>query len=174
MRMTASHRQMRGLEFTSLKSRSRPKMKLQLRRVIQIIIVVCLAFGGFVGLADSGFYSQHARSSPQWLRNGLIYEVFPRDFSPAGNLKGVTARLDDLNDLGVTVVWLMPLHPIGEKARKGQYGSPYSIKDYYAIDPHYGTVDDLKHLVTEAHARGMKVIMDLVANHTAWDSVMMA
>ena len=125
-------------------------------------------------MAEPALSSQHARSSPQWLRDGLIYEIFPRDFSPAGNLNGVTEQLDGLKDLGVTVLWLMPLHPIGEKARKGEYGSPYSIRDYYAIDPHYGTVDDLKHLVSEAHARGMKVIMDLVANHTAWDSVMMA
>ena len=149
-------------------------MKLQVRRLIQTTIVVAFVFGSLAGMADPGLSSRHARSSPQWLRDGLIYEVFPRDFSPAGNLNGVTARLDDLKDLGVTVVWLMPLHPIGEKARKGQYGSPYSIRDYYAIDPQYGTVDDLKHLVAEAHARGMKVIMDLVANHTAWDSVMMA
>lgn len=149
-------------------------MKLQLRRVIQIITAVCVAFGALVAHADPDFSTRHARSSPQWLRDGLIYEVFPRDFSPAGNLNGVTARLDELKDLGVTVVWLMPLHPIGEKGRKGDYGSPYSIRDYYAIDPHYGTVGDLKHLVAEAHARGMKVIMDLVADHTAWDSVMMA
>ena len=67
----------------------------------------------------------------------------------------------------------MPIHPIGEKFRKGEFGSPYSIRDYYAIDPNYGTVDDFKQLVAGAHQRGMKVIMDLVANHTAWDSVMM-
>ena len=67
----------------------------------------------------------------------------------------------------------MPIHPIGEKFRKGEFGSPYSIKDYYAVDPNYGTLDDFKKLVAGAHQRGMKVIMDLVANHTAWDSVMM-
>jgi glycosidase len=114
-----------------------------------------------------------ARAAPAWLRDGVLYEVFPRDFSPAGNLDGVTARLDELQDLGVTVLWPMPIHPIGEKCRKGQLGSPYSIKDYYAVDPNYGTVDDFKRLVAQAHRRNMKVIMDLVANHTAWDSVMM-
>ncbi len=98
---------------------------------------------------------------------------FPRDFSPAGDLNGVTARLDQLQNLGVTILWIMPIHPIGEKFRKGEYGSPYSVKDYYAIDPSYGTLDDFKRLVAEAHQRGMKVIMDLVADHTAWDSVMM-
>jgi glycosidase len=68
----------------------------------------------------------------------------------------------------------MPIQPIGKVARKGGVGSPYAISDYYAIDPLYGTPDDLKRLITEAHKRGQKVIMDLVADHTAWDSVMMA
>jgi cyclomaltodextrinase / maltogenic alpha-amylase / neopullulanase len=114
-----------------------------------------------------------ARPVPGWLRNGTIYEIFPRDFSAAGNLDGVTAKLDELHRLGVTVLWLMPVHPIGEKFRKGEFGSPYSVRDYYAIAPNYGTVEDLKKLVAGAHKRDMKVIMDLVANHTAWDSVMM-
>jgi len=114
-----------------------------------------------------------ARTSPDWLRNGVIYEIFPRDFSQAANLQGVTAKLDDMKKLGVNILWIMPIQPIGEKARKGEYGSPYSIRDYYAVNPDYGTLDDYKTLVAEAHKRGMKVIMDLVANHTAWDSVMM-
>ncbi len=114
-----------------------------------------------------------SRTSPTWLRDGVIYEIFPRDFSTAGTLNGVTARLDELKDLGVTILWTMPIHPIGEKFRKGDFGSPYSIRDYYAVDPHYGTLSDFKRLVAEAHKRNLKVIMDLVANHTAWDSVMM-
>jgi glycosidase len=114
-----------------------------------------------------------ARTPPAWLREGVIYEIFPRDFSTAGDLNGVTARLDQLKDLGVTILWTMPIHPIGEKFRKGEFGSPYSIKDYYAVDPHYGTAEDYKKLVAEAHKRHLRVIMDLVANHTAWDSVMM-
>lgn len=118
--------------------------------------------------------SAPARQSPDWLREGVIYEIFPRDFSPAGNLNGVTEKLDQLKALGVTVLWIMPIHPIGEKARKGDFGSPYSIRDYYAVDPAYGTLDDFKHLVAQAHQRQLKVIMDLVADHTAWDSVMMA
>jgi cyclomaltodextrinase / maltogenic alpha-amylase / neopullulanase len=113
-----------------------------------------------------------ARPSPDWLRSGTIYEIFPRDFSLAGNLGGVTAKLDELHGLGVNILWTMPIHPIGNKFRKGKFGSPYSVKDYYAVDPNYGTVSDYKQLVSEAHKRGMKVIMDLVADHTAWDSVM--
>jgi glycosidase len=115
-----------------------------------------------------------ARTAPDWLRNGIIYEIFPRDFSEEGNFNGITARLDELKDLGVNILWLMPIHPIGEKFRKGSYGSPYAVRDYYAINPDYGTKDDLKRLVSEAHRRGLKVIMDIVANHTAWDSVLMA
>lgn len=123
--------------------------------------------------AESDLSNVVARPAPDWLRSATIYEIFPRHFSAAGNLSGVTARLDALHDLGVTVLWTMPIHPIGEKFRKGDFGSPYSIRDYYAIDPNYGTMDDFKKLVAGAHQRGMKVIIDVVANHTAWDSVMM-
>ena len=123
--------------------------------------------------ADADVSAASARTSPDWLRAGTIYEIYPRDFSAAGNLNGVTAKLDELHSLGVNILWTMPIHPIGEKFRKGEFGSPYSIKDYYAVDPNYGTLDDFKKLVAGAHQRGMKVIMDVVANHTAWDSVMM-
>ena len=126
-----------------------------------------------VSRAESDVSGLPARQSPEWLRAGTIYEIYPRDFSVAGNLAGVTAKLDELHDLGVTILWTMPIHPIGEKFRKGDFGSPYSIKDYYAVDPNYGTLEDYKKLVAGAHQRGMKVIMDIVANHTAWDSVMM-
>lgn len=118
--------------------------------------------------------AQVARSAPQWARDGVVYEIFPRNFSPEGNFNGITARLDELKDLGVNVLWLMPIHPLGEKLRKGTLGSPYAIRDYYAINPDYGTEADLKRLVSEAHKRGLKVIIDVVANHTAWDSVLMA
>jgi cyclomaltodextrinase len=148
-------------------------MKINFLRKIPAAFAIVLMIGSMRARAESDVSGTAARPSPDWLRNGTIYEIFPRDFSPAGNLDGVTAKLDELHGLGVTVLWLMPIHPIGEKFRKGEFGSPYSIKDYYAIDPNYGTVDDFKKLVAGAHQRGMKVIMDLVANHTAWDSVMM-
>jgi len=119
------------------------------------------------GLVRSG-------SAPDWLRSGVIYEVFPRAFSAEGNLNGVTAGLDRLKALGVTVVWLMPIHPVGQLKKLGTDGSPYAVRDYYAIAPEYGTEEDLRHLVEEAHRRGMKVILDMVADHTAFDSVMMA
>lgn len=136
-------------------------------------LAVILALLSTGAQADPDVSAMAARPSPDWLRSGTVYEIFPREFSAAGNLAGITARLDDLHNLGVNILWLMPIHPIGQKARKGEFGSPYSIRDYYTIDPNYGTVDDFRKLVAGAHQRGMKVIMDLVANHTAWDSVMM-
>jgi glycosidase len=146
-------------------------VKLKAGRKLVLVLAVLLLAPGFARAGDPA--KQTARIPPAWLRDGVIYEIFPRDFSAAGNLNGVTAKLDQLKNLGVTVLWIMPIHPIGEKCRKGDFGSPYSIRDYYAVDPNYGTVDDFKNLVAGAHQRGLKVIMDLVANHTAWDSVLM-
>jgi glycosidase len=117
--------------------------------------------------------NEKARSSTDWLRDGVIYEIYPRAFSPQGNFDGITAQLDNLQKLGVTILWLMPIHPIGQEKKKGTIGSPYAVRDYYAINPDYGTKEDLRRLISEAHRLGMKVIIDIVANHTSWDSVLM-
>ena len=130
--------------------------------------MLLLAFG------TTEMTAQEVRASPEWLRSGVIYQIFPREFSAEGTLNGVAARLDELHQLGVNILWLMPIHPSGQVKKKGTLGSAYSVKDYYAIDPSLGTKDDLRRLVKEAHKRDMKVIIDIVANHTAWDSVMMA
>lgn len=132
--------------------------------------------GGFVvalWALSSVLAQQTARPVRDWVRDGVIYEIYPRAFSQQGNFDAITARLDELKDLGVTILWLMPIHPIGQEKKKGTIGSPYAVRDYYAINPDYGTSDDLKRLVREAHARGLKVIIDIVANHTSWDSVLM-
>jgi cyclomaltodextrinase / maltogenic alpha-amylase / neopullulanase len=123
--------------------------------------------------AASNVASEVARPVPGWVDDGVIYEIFPRDFSPEGNLNGITARLDDLKNLGVTIIWLMPIHPVGQEGKKGTLGSPYAVRDYYSINTDYGTKEDLHRLIAEAHHRGMRVILDMVANHTAWDSVLM-
>ncbi len=108
------------------------------------------------------------------MRSAVVYEVNTRNFTARGDFAGVTARLEEIARLGATIIWLMPVHPIGVLRRKGTYGSPYSVRDYYGIDPSFGTADDLKQLIDRAHALGLKVVIDIVANHTAWDSVMMA
>ncbi|TAK93946.1 MAG: DUF3459 domain-containing protein [Verrucomicrobia bacterium] len=154
------------------------RLKIVLRnnfpRFFQPSALALSLFLAVSALADGNVASEHARSSPAWLRESVIYEIFTRNFSASGDFNGVTARLDELKDLGVNVLWLMPVHPNGEKMKKGSLGSPYAVKDYYAIDPLQGSTNDLKRLVREAHQRGLKVIIDVVANHTAWDSVMMA
>jgi len=114
-----------------------------------------------------------ARHSPEWLRDGVIYEVNTRTFSAAGNFNGVAEQLPRLKELGVNILWLMPIHPVGRARSKGTIGSPYAVRDYFAINPDYGSADDFKRLVSLAHRSGFKVIIDIVANHTAWDSVMM-
>ena len=114
-----------------------------------------------------------ARPARDWIRDGVVYEIYPRAFSASGDFRGVTAQLDRLKELGVTILWLMPIHPIGQEKRKGTIGSPYAVRDYYAINPAYGNEADLKNLVSQAHSRGLKVIIDIVANHTSWDSVLM-
>ena len=114
-----------------------------------------------------------ARESADWVRSGIVYEVNTRNFSERGDFDGVTDRLDEIARLGATVVWLMPVHPIGMLHRKGTFGSPYSVRDFYAIDPSFGVVADLRRLIARAHSLGMRVIIDIVANHAAWDSVMM-
>jgi glycosidase len=140
-----------------------------LKLILALLLIIQASFWS----AAEDFSKKQARQTPEWLRNGVIYEVFTRNFSKEGNFIGITARLDELKDLGVNVLWLMPIHPIGEKMRKGTIGSPYAVRDYYAINPDYGTEADLKQLVSEAHKRDLKVIIDIVANHTAWDSVLM-
>jgi glycosidase len=121
--------------------------------------------------ADSSTSS--TRKSPDWLRSAVVYEIFPRNFSKEGDLNAITARLDELKDLGVDVLWLMPIHPVGEKMKKGSFGSPFAVRDFYAINPDYGTTNDFKRLIDEAHKRNMKLIMDIVVGQTAWDSVLM-
>ena len=113
---------------------------------------------------------KHARSSEEWVRNGIIYEINTRSFSPEGTFAGAEKGLPELKKLGVTILWVMPIHPVGVLNRKGRLGSQYSVQDYYGINPEFGTLDDFKSLVAAAHKLGFHLIIDLVANHTAWDS----
>jgi glycosidase len=110
-----------------------------------------------------------AEGEAGWVARTALYEVFVRQFSPQGNFRGVTEGLDRIQAVGAEVVWLMPVHPIGVAERKGTLGSPYSISDYRAINSDFGTEADFRALVDAVHARGMKVIIDWVPNHTAWD-----
>ncbi|WP_068596344.1 alpha-amylase family glycosyl hydrolase [Vaginella massiliensis] len=103
----------------------------------------------------------------------IIYEVNVRQFSPEGTFAAVTKEISNIKKLGVKILWLMPIHPIGEEKRQDDLGSYYSIKDYRKINPEFGTADDLKALIAEAHKNGIYVVMDWVANQTAWDHIWM-
>lgn len=106
---------------------------------------------------------------PVWTRNATIYEVNIRQYTPEGTINAFRDELPRLKEMGVDILWLMPIHPIGEKNRKGELGSYYSIRDYKAVNPNFGTMDDFRQLVREAHEHSMKLIIDWVPNHTAWD-----
>lgn len=106
---------------------------------------------------------------PTWAANASIYEVNIRQYTPQGTINAFRAHLPRLKELGVDILWLMPVQPIGVENRKGPLGSYYSISDYTAVNPEFGTMEDFKTLVKEAHEMGFKVILDWVANHTAFD-----
>jgi glycosidase len=112
-------------------------------------------------------------SHVDWAKHASIYEVNIRQYTPEGTINAFRAKLPEIKALGVKILWIMPVQPIGELNRKGGLGSYYSIKDYTAVNPEFGTMDDFKALVKEAHAMGLKIILDWVANHTAWDAVWM-
>lgn len=106
-----------------------------------------------------------------WIANTNIYEVNIRQYSNEGTFNAFAESLPRLKDMGVEVLWIMPIHPIGKTNRKGTLGSYYSIADFKGVNPEFGTAADFKNLVNLAHDLGMKVIMDWVANHAAWDNV---
>lgn len=107
---------------------------------------------------------------PEWSKNATIYEVNIRQFTPEGTFKAFVPHLPRLKEMGIDIIWLMPIHPIGEKNRKGKMGSYYSVKDYYGVNPEFGTLEEFKSLVDTIHQMGMYVIIDWVANHSAWDN----
>ncbi len=113
---------------------------------------------------------------PDWAKNAVIYEVNVRQYTPEGTFKAFEAKLPQLKELGVDILWIMPINPIGIKNRKvpdgmtSSLGSYYSVKDYKGTNPEFGTEADFKSLVAKAHELGFKVIIDWVANHTSWDN----
>jgi len=109
-------------------------------------------------------------SPPEWSYNKAIYEVNVRQYSEEGTFKAFEKHLPRLKELGADILWFMPINPIGEKNRKGTLGSYYSVKNYTKVNPEFGTLDEFKFLIKMIHKMGMYVIIDWVANHTAWDN----
>ncbi len=110
--------------------------------------------------------------TPKWVDSAVIYSIYTRNFTEEGTFESVLNKIPYLKQLGVNTLWFMPIHEIGAEQRKGSLGSPYSIQDYYSVSSELGTKEDFRKVVDAAHEAGMKVIIDLVINHTSHDSVM--
>ena len=109
-------------------------------------------------------------TAPEWAEGAVVYEMFVPDFTPEGTFQAAAARLQEVKDLGATVVWLMPIHPTGVEGRKEDLGSPYAVRDFYGVNPDLGTEGDFRAFVKAAHALDLRVLIDLVANHTSPDN----
>ena len=116
---------------------------------------------------------QTAPRAPEWALNTPVYEVFVRQHTQEGTFKALIEDLDRIKSLGIEMIWLMPIHPVGQEHKKGSVGSPYAVQDYYAVNPDMGSMDDFKDLVNEIHSRDMHIILDFVLNHTSWDNQLM-
>ena len=137
-----------------------------MRALLKSIILFTLLF-------TTVLYSQNhvsVNSPPDWSYNKIIYEVNIRQFTDEGSFNAFKRHLPRLKEMGVGILWFMPIHPIGVKNRKGTLGSYYSVKDYKAVNSEFGTLKEFKDLVDIIHKMGMYVIIDWVANHTAWDN----
>ena len=121
-------------------------------------------------MAASTVHQSATTPAPSWTSNAVVYEVNVRDYSEAGTLNAVTDDLPRLQALGVNILWLMPIYPVGQLNAKGSMGSPYAVRDYKGINPDMGNAADLHALISAAHADGMHVVLDWVANHSAWDN----
>lgn len=134
------------------------------------LFIVVLAFIFFACQPTTKKAESPKSQIPEWSKNSVLYEVNIRQYTPEGTFKAFESHLARLKELGVDILWIMPIHPISEKNRKGSLGSYYSVKDYKGINPEFGNLDDFKSLVNKAHELGFKVIIDWVANHTGWDN----
>jgi len=143
-----------------------------MKKHIALFLIIILTI---INLAGCGFKTTKTETKktlirePEWIKNSVIYEVNVRQYTKEGTFKAFREHLPRLKEMGVDVLWFMPIYPISEKNRKGTLGSYYSIKDYKAVNPEFGTLEEFKELVDECHKMGFKVILDWVANHTGWD-----
>ncbi len=143
----------------------RPSIILHLLSLVMVLV----ACNGQPGGAPAAT-AQQPYQPPAWARGAVVYQLFVQVFTPEGTLAAATKRLPEVRALDVDIIMLLPVHPTGMKNRVGSHGSPYSIRDYRSIDPALGTDEEFRQFIQTAHQLGMHVIMDFVANHTAWDN----
>lgn len=126
------------------------------------------AVGSLFGMAQTP--APTTVNHPDWSRQAVIYEVNLRQATPEGTLEAFLPQIQRLKDLGVDILWFMPIHPISEDGRKGSLGSYYAVRDYKGVNPEFGNIDDFRKVVKAAHDAGMKVIIDWVPNHSGRDN----
>ncbi|MCK5078239.1 MAG: alpha-amylase, partial [Calditrichia bacterium] len=140
--------------------------------MITLLVLYCEKKHG-TGKELADFSKQSVTAAPDWAKNGILYQLFPRVFTEEGTFKALQNNLDYIQDLDVDVIWLLPIYPIGEKGKKGNLGCPFSVRDFRKINPEYGNEKDFKELVDDIHKRGMKIILGMVPNHGSNDNVLM-
>lgn len=113
---------------------------------------------------------QNNNTHADWSYSAVLYEMNIRQLTPEGTISAAEKKLEFLHLMGIDAIWMMPIYPIGEENRKGSLGSYYSIQDYCAVNPEFGTMEDFDSFVAKAHSLGMKILLDWVANHTARDA----
>lgn len=138
-------------------------------KTLALMLVIFIAGWGCTSTDNSDSEASVHIEHPEWSKSANMYEVNIRQYTEEGTFKAFQQELPRLKEMGVDILWLMPIHPIGEENRKGELGSYYSIKDYKAVNPHFGTMEEFKELVEATHEHGMKLFIDWVPNHTAWD-----
>lgn len=144
--------------------------------ILRLLALLAFLFAPAASLAQSRYAPRDLSGvkHPEWSRTAAIYQLNTRQFTPEGTFRAAQKQLPRIKALGADIVWLMPIHPIGQKNRKGTLGSPYSVRDYRAVNPELGTMAEFKSFVRAAHAQGLRVILDWVANHSAWDNPLVA
>ncbi len=135
---------------------------------ITVSLICCLFL--IFGCEKKNYSVLDARISSDWIKDAVIYEVNLHSFSKDGTFSAFEKRIPELKKIGATVISLMPIYPVGELNRRGILGNPYAVKDFYAINPAFGTSNDLHSLVNSLHRQGLKIVIDLAANYAAWDS----
>ena len=157
-------------------------MKIKKMKLYLYTLLIAFSSSGILSSCETSDEGENVQSSNNYEQYGsffenvpeaedaTIYQVNMRAFSEEGNIQGVLDRMDYIEALGVNVVYLMPIYPVGEERSAGGLGSPYAIRDYKAVNPEFGDLEDLRAVVDAAHERDMAVVLDFVANHTAWDN----
>ncbi len=136
---------------------------------IALLVFCCMLFSFCKHAPKENTEAGMKRPSVPDIDNIVMYEIFVRNFTAEGTFNAIIPQLNRIKTLGANVIWLMPIQPLGKEKHKGTYGSPYSIQNYTEINSDFGTKADFKRLVDSVHAKGMYLIIDEVANHTAWD-----